>query len=109
MWHNARDHTVELEDCCDFYEQRWKVGSGGAFAWTSADARDLDLVGPAYEECRFVLPVECALEQISARAICWAVDEGDAGLRVGIVDLHALYDRRSERHCYAYRAIASNG
>ena len=89
MRDDAGDHAVELEHGCDLHEKGREVGSGG-LAWPRANAGDLDLVRPADEQRGLVLPVQVAFEQVRARAVRGAVDEGNPALGVGVVDLHAL-------------------
>ena len=89
MRDDTGDHAVELEDGCDFHEKGREVGSGG-LAWARANAGDLDLVRPADEQRGLVLPVQVAFEEVCARAVCGAVDEGNPALGVRVVDLHAL-------------------
>ena len=79
MRDDTGDHAVELEDGCDFHEKGREVGSGG-LAWARANAGDLDLVRPTYQEGILILPVEIALEKVCAWAVGWAINEGDACL-----------------------------
>lgn len=82
MRYDPANHTIQLKYCSDFY-QKW----GGIWyirhivaSRSSAYPRDFDIVCPGDEECRVVLPVQCAFEEIRARTFGWSVDEGNYGL-----------------------------
>lgn len=91
VWNNPGDHTIELEYGGDLDEERGEVcGSVSSGPGTRADTCDFDVVGPADEEGGVILPVEGAFEEVSAGAGCGAVNEGDSGLRLVVVDLDSL-------------------
>lgn len=59
MWHDSRDHAVELKDGSDFDEERREVGGGGrgGCSWAGTNAGDFDDVGPGDEKGGVVLPL----------------------------------------------------
>lgn len=92
MRDDAGHHAVELEDCGNLDKKRGSAGGSRCLAGTRANTCNLDLVRPADKQCGVVLPLKRALEQVCAGTVCGAVDEGDATLRLGVVNLDALYN-----------------
>lgn len=92
MWDDACDHAVQLEDSCDFYEERREVRRGGVCcrSWACANTGHFDIVRPSDEEGRVILPVEVAFEKIGSGTIRRTVYKDNAGLGGMVIDLDTL-------------------
>ncbi len=93
---DSGNHAVQLEDGGDFDDEgRESGGRSCGRPWASTYSCDLYLVCPCNEECRVVLPMEGAFEQIRSGTVCRSVNEDDAHLRRSIVYFDTLNRRVS--------------
>lgn len=92
MRDDTGQHAIQLKHGGDFDEKRGNVcGSGVCHSsWTCTDAGYFDVICPTNKECRVILPVEVAFEEVGSGTIWGTVDKDDASLGSAIVYFDTL-------------------